>query len=147
MISKVLQVLTLLLVATAPEYAFGDKSDVLVAFRDASGSYTEKSTKALRRMSLAASEFGQIAIWVTFDMPFVGDPALRTPEVVAAEEAEKQRLISQTFGQIEQIGEGVLLPSPAGSENAPSCLVTVTARGLELLAARSEVKHLSFTMP
>lgn len=147
MISRGLQFLALLVVATAPQYAFGNESDVLVAFRDASGSYTKESTNALRQMSLAASKLGQIAIWVTFDMAYVGNPALRTPEVVAAEEAERQELILQTIGQIEQIGEGVLLPSPTGLENAPGCLVTVTARGLGLLAAHSEVKHLSFTMP
>lgn len=146
---KSLALLFLMLCAgvAIPQFAECSESDVLVAFRGADGSYTRESTHALRKMIRAANRLGEITIWITFDMAFVGDAALRTPDVIAAENLEKQRLISESIWPIEQVGEGALLPSPEGSENAPGCMVEVTARGLELLAARSEVKHLLFTLP
>lgn len=145
MILRVFLILALISLTAVPQYALSKQSEMLVAFRDSSGSYTKESTKALRAMGKAATKSGQIEIWVTFDMKFVGNPVLRTPEIVANETAEKHRLISLTIGQIAQIGEGVLLPTPSGLEEAPGCMVAVTVRGLDLLAAHSEVKHLSYT--
>lgn len=139
--------LTLCVATAIPKYASGSDSDVLVAFRGTDGLYSRDSIRALRDMRRAADRLGQITVWVTFDMNFVGDVELRTPEVIAAENAVKQSLIAQSIGPIEQAGEGALLPSPEGVENAPGCLVQVTARGVELLAARSEIKHVTFTIP
>lgn len=132
-------VLVFVLVTSA---AYSSDLHNIVAYRDVDGKFTETSVIGLRDLENAAIRNGSVGVWVTFNMVFEGTPALRTPSVIQSEAEEKARLIEQV---IKPIGRNaIVLETPQGLEEAPGCLVNVTAQGLKRLAKSQFVKHISY---
>lgn len=138
-IVKILVVLAFLFTATP-----GIAVQTIVAFRGESGEFTLQSQRGLAMMRQVVTTDGSIDLWITFDMPFEGNPELRTDEVIATESQIKQWLVSQTVAVIASRGHARILDTPTGLEQAPGCRIRVTFRGFEELLTFSEVKHITY---
>lgn len=117
----------------------------LSAYRDVSGEYTGASVSNLRTMAQIADVEGRIDLWVTFDMDFTGDPALRTPDVIQQEARVKRRLINAVVVPLGRAAS--LLETPSGLAEAPGCLVRATPEGLRGLVQSDYVKHITWHAP
>ncbi len=116
-------------------------AEPLVVFRDAENSLSAQSQRSLQEMSRYARKHGQIRVWVDFGIAFTADPELRTPEVVAQEQA----LLEQRIAEIVQplIDDGLatrieVTPYPA----APGLMLHANARAIRSLGRSEKVKYI-----
>ena len=116
----------------------------LTVYRGLDGKLTDQSRENLRILSEGARINGQLTVWLMFDMDFVGNPELRTPEVIQSEAAARDDLIESIVMPIVHAGHAQLLETPEGAAEAPGCLLSVTAAGLNWLATRKDAKHISY---
>jgi hypothetical protein len=139
----ILTLATLALGISVAHIARADEDIQVSAFRGLDGQYGPQSLWSIRVMRQAAKDFGEISVWVTFDMNFVGNPLLRTAEVIESEARAKEWHIAQVVQPVVGRGEARLLSTPVGLEQAPGCRVSVTSKGLTRLVRHRNVKHIS----
>jgi hypothetical protein len=113
----------------------------LVVFRGLDGKLTQESVSSLRELRTLAAREGSVHIWVDFDIPFQGNPDLRTPEVVAEEARLRAEAIREIIVPLERrrLVQRVSMPVETG---APGCLVNATPAGLTQLAKNPRVQHI-----
>lgn len=115
----------------------------LVVYRDATGELTQQSRKNLSDLIKVATREGPIAVWVVFDIPFEGNPDLRTPDVIESEAASKRAAFSEHVSPLIAQGLAVELDSGVAMlDEAPGAMLRVTANGLRRLSRDPGIKHI-----
>lgn len=114
----------------------------IVIFKGIDGRLSAQSRAGLALLRRAAREQGPITVWVSFDIPFQADPALRTAAVAEQEAAAKAEMIDSVIAPMS--GLLTLLMTPAGLGGAPGCMVETTEQGLVELVQDERVKHISY---
>lgn len=111
----------------------------LVVYRGLDGRLTDMSVQNLYTLRNLAARNGRIVVWVDFDIPFEVDPALRTPEVIAENEASRQAAMAEVVAPLIATGAAEELDLES---QAPGCLLSVSQRALRDLARNPKVKHI-----
>lgn len=114
----------------------------LVVYRGVDGELTDLSKRNLKVLRRQAEENGRIAVWVTFDIPFEVNPELRTPDVVAENEASRQQAMDEMIAPLIARGDASELEIEGSDSQAPGCLISVSKWALQRLARNPKVKHI-----
>ena len=125
---------------------YSDRSDKLVGssyYRGVDGA-TADALRQLKKMAQAAKRLGSIAVWITFDTPFEGNPELRTPEVIAQQNTQVQEIYAESVEPLIDADEAWDLPAPSALANAPGRMVEVTRTGLLALASDDNVLYIAY---
>ena len=118
--------------------------DIFTAYRDASGDFSDLSVENLNKMRNKAKAEGAILVWVSFGIPFQGDPGLRTPEVEASEAAALQAEYIAVVAPIVFSGDATVLERPQPTVPAPGYLLEVNHKGIISLSKHPHVKHIGY---
>ena len=106
------------------------------------GNIDNDEKRTLAAFTAAAAHNGTIRIWIAFDMLFVGDPMLRTPEVVAREALVKQELIDRVVMPLVSAGQAELPPQLLSG--APGCELFASTVALRRLAEDEDVTFIGY---
>jgi len=118
-------------------------NDGLAVYRGLDGEITAQSRSNLNTLIDIAKQQGTVTVWVDFAIEFQADPALRTPEVVAIEEAQRDDYIEEHIIPLVHQGKAiriVLDPVPM----APGCMLEIDQSGLKKLAADAQIKYIGY---
>jgi len=115
-------------------------------YRGVDGKLTSASKTNLELLLEEAKLSGPIALWVTFDVDFIANPALRTAETNARLIADVESAFNESVGQLLTSGHAEVLPTPSGLELAPGRMISVTKNGLNKLVEHRKVKHISYVL-
>lgn len=114
----------------------------LVVYRGVDGNLTRESVRNLRTLRRIAARIGHITVWVDFDIPFEVNPELRTPEVIAENEAARQQAMDEIIAPLVARGQASEVEIEGPGTQAPGCLVSVSQSALRSLARNPKVKHI-----
>lgn len=114
----------------------------LVVYRGVDGELTDASVQNLKTLRNIAAREGRITIWVDFDIPFEVNPELRTPEVIAENEAARQQAKDEIIAPLVASGQASEEEIGGPGTQAPGCLVSVSQLALRTLARNPKVKHI-----
>ena len=109
--------------------------------RGPQGEVSEYSAEQLDRMISAAKSRGQIAIWITFDVPFAQDP---TPEQIQETQDAVAAAFQEAVMPLVHRGHASVIELPVTLEGSPGMLVSINAQGLRKLAEEDTVKYLGY---
>lgn len=118
--------------------------DGLVVYRDATGALTRESKKNLRELRKLAKRTVTITVWVTYNIKFQGNPELRTPDVVAAEAAAKQRVFDELVLPLLERRDVDIADNALIGTGIPGIMLEVSSKGLVSLAHDRRVKHIGY---
>ena len=141
---KIYQTVIVIFAAFIISAAVADPLDGISAYRGVDGTYSHSSKMNLQKMLRASAVNGEIAVWIAFDMPFVGNPELRTDDVVREEAALKEDLLDQIVEPLLRSRKAELLPVSEAVAGSPGCKLSVTHAGLKSLSRNQSVKYIGF---
>lgn len=126
-------------IIAAPLVAAAEQS--LSVHRDLLGSLTKESVRNLRTLIQVARKDGPVRVWVDFGIEFQPIPELRTPKVIANEQAQKRRYIAAHIQPIIEAGHATVVlfrPRP----QAPGIMLMVDARALAMLGRNEHIRYI-----
>lgn len=113
----------------------------LTVYRGFDGEFSETSLDNLKTLRDIAKENGTVRVWVDFGIEFQPDPQLRTAEVIATEQLQKQQHIEEFVRPIIDNGnatEVAVDPFPV----APGIMLDINHKGLLKLAKNPNIKYI-----
>jgi len=116
----------------------------VTVYKGLDGTLSDRSQRDATALARAAARKGGVLLWVGFYMPFVGNPALRTPEIADNERIVKQQLIERVVWPLVARGEAEVVPHILDT-GAPGCQVRVTSPEVfSILLESRDVKSIDY---